>query len=427
MQALRSRIWRGLRGLLNNDILFDQPTDEEKQLRLRFLQQMLPIIIPLIFLMLSTRFLVNNNNPKTIVSIGGSTLVVVIIYVVSRTGRYYTSIITTFVLGAIIIVINAIMARAPRIEISFLFILPLVAAMLLTFTELLLIALGSILVFLVFGIVLILPHSPDVFTDLLQQSLLFNTFILFAGYQRHRLERDRRQLALTKERNDLLRFMLNSISHDLKTPLALIGTSSYFLERSLKEAGFLNRVTVIQQQVERLDQMIQNVITLSELEYDGSTSLSDCDLGESVHEATDNVRPLANDKGISIDLDIADEIPSLLANPEDLLRVITNLLENAIRYTATDGCVTVRVQATDKAVELIVEDTGIGIAPEDLPHIFEPFFRADKARDANTGGSGLGLALVKKTVEFYGGTIEASSVLDEGTIVKVNLPTTARR
>src|SRR5258708_33765896 len=114
-------------------------------------------------------------------------------------------------------------------------------------------------------------------------------------------------------------------------------------------------------------------------------------------------------------------LPPIFANYEELKRVFTNLIENALNYTRENGLVDIRTLAeADKAV-VIIADTGIGIQEKDLPHIFERFYRSDQARLFDNSGSGLGQAIVKKILEMHAGTIDVTSVLNKGTTFQLQL------
>ena len=132
------------------------------------------------------------------------------------------------------------------------------------------------------------------------------------------------------------------------------------------------------------------------------------------------MRPLANERHISIN---RTSVPSTVRGDHDrIAQVLTNLLSNAIRYNRDGGEVKLGVAAENGHAVITVTDTGIGIAAEELPHIFERFYRADKSRSRPDGGSGLGLSICKTIVDAHGGTITARSELDQGTTIEVRLP-----
>jgi signal transduction histidine kinase len=115
-------------------------------------------------------------------------------------------------------------------------------------------------------------------------------------------------------------------------------------------------------------------------------------------------------------------LPGLLLSQMDITRAIHGILENALIYNYDGGLVTVRTFADDTYVWLEIDDTGIGISEEELPHIFERFYRIDEARSTSTGGMGLGLALARRIIELHNGQIEVTSTLDEGSTFRVKFP-----
>ena len=133
-------------------------------------------------------------------------------------------------------------------------------------------------------------------------------------------------------------------------------------------------------------------------------------------------QPLAEKQGIAVAVDAAESLPRIDADPDRLTQVFGNLVTNALRHTPNGGTITFRAEAAGKAVSLMVSDTGEGIAPEDLPRVFDRFYRGDKARTTH-GESGLGLAIAKSIVEMHGGTIAAESQSGQGTTMRVTLPT----
>ncbi|MDB4879743.1 MAG: phoR, partial [Gemmatimonadetes bacterium] len=131
--------------------------------------------------------------------------------------------------------------------------------------------------------------------------------------------------------------------------------------------------------------------------------------------------PAAAAKGLAMRADVADDAAALHADPTAFRQILVNLLENAVRYTQ-DGGVTVSARAVPGATSIEVRDTGIGIAAEHLPRIFERFYRVDAGRSREQGGTGLGLAIVRHLADAHGGRVEASSILGGGTSIRVLLP-----
>jgi two-component system phosphate regulon sensor histidine kinase PhoR len=127
-------------------------------------------------------------------------------------------------------------------------------------------------------------------------------------------------------------------------------------------------------------------------------------------------------KNLRIELQVPDDFPTVHADERRLEEVVYNLLDNAVKYSHHNGRILIRAVATDQEVMLSVSDEGVGIAPADLPRIFERFYRADRARGRELGGTGLGLSIVKHIAQLHGGRVEAESVLGQGTTIRVILP-----
>jgi signal transduction histidine kinase len=127
-------------------------------------------------------------------------------------------------------------------------------------------------------------------------------------------------------------------------------------------------------------------------------------------------------KNLTVFKHVQDDVPDVPGDQVELERLLTNLVHNAIRYTPPGGSVTLKTFALKSQVVVEIADTGIGISKDDLPHIFEHFFRADTARSMEKAGTGLGLAIAKRIVEVHDGTLEVESTLGEGTTFRLALP-----
>jgi signal transduction histidine kinase len=147
------------------------------------------------------------------------------------------------------------------------------------------------------------------------------------------------------------------------------------------------------------------------------------DLAQTVEHSLQLLQPLADERGIKFHRDLAPA--EMQGDPERLAQVITNLLTNAIQYNQPNGEVRATLAAQNGSISLTVANTGPGIAAEDLPRVFERFYRADQARTDSTGHAGLGLAIARAIVEAHGGTIEASSAPGTLTTFVVRLPVVA--
>jgi signal transduction histidine kinase len=146
-----------------------------------------------------------------------------------------------------------------------------------------------------------------------------------------------------------------------------------------------------------------------------------------VSEVVEEMRTLALQKRHSLHADLAEDLRPIGYDRDEFKRMLKHLLHNAIAYTPEGGAITVTTRNSDGQVEIMVSDTGMGIAPADQPLVFERFYRADQARSASTGGVGVGLTIARKIAQAHGGTVDLSSEVDKGTMVRIRIPTMAQR
>ena len=173
----------------------------------------------------------------------------------------------------------------------------------------------------------------------------------------------------------------------------------------------------------RRSRIVDDLLTLAHRdEHRLELSLAPVDLASVASAVTTQLRPLADQGGVRLTVRAA-QVPSVLADQARLTQVVTNLVDNAVKYTGADGRVEVRVWRADGGAGLTVTDSGPGIASEDLPRVFDRFSRLDPARSRACGGSGLGLAICKALVEAHGGRIWANSTPGTGSSFVLTLPT----
>jgi PAS domain S-box-containing protein len=211
------------------------------------------------------------------------------------------------------------------------------------------------------------------------------------------------------------------VSHELRTPLAVLNTRVYLLENGLpeKKAEYL---IGLREQIQRLIQFVNTVLDLSRLELGkGRISFEAVNLNEVVDQVSDALAPRAEANGLRLSVQCEGDIPPVRGEFNQLAQVATNLIANAIKYTA-NGRIDVNIRLVDHQVCLRVKDTGMGIAPDDLPHLFERFYRGERAGQTQIAGSGLGLSIVKEIVDLHGGTIEVESEIGKGSTFTVYLP-----
>lgn len=222
----------------------------------------------------------------------------------------------------------------------------------------------------------------------------------------------------------LRRELTANVSHELRTPLTSIkGFAETLLDGAMKDEDTCRRfLTIIDSEADRLVKLVDDLLDLSHLESKRATlELKPVDLTGLISQTVDKLRPLAEGAGLVLHQVVPGHL-EIAADPDRLEQVLTNLIDNAIKYTPPGGQVEVRVQPTNGEVEVSVADTGRGIRAEDLPHVFERFYRADRSRTRGSGGTGLGLAIAKHIVEAHGGRISVHSRLDEGTTFTFTLP-----
>ncbi|MEO0080899.1 MAG: ATP-binding protein [candidate division WOR-3 bacterium] len=221
--------------------------------------------------------------------------------------------------------------------------------------------------------------------------------------------------AATRMKRDLAA----AASHELRTPLTAIQGYLETLEGSVSEEG-KRYLEIVRRHTERLVRLVADLAQLSELEEpEFKLELETVDLSELAREETEMFRPRYAAKGLKLIL-LAAEPVLVEADRFRLQQVISNLLDNALRYTE-EGHVELRVEREKDYAVLRVEDTGVGIASEHLPRIFERFYVVDRARSRKTGGTGLGLAIVRHIVELHQGRIEVESTPGKGTAFTIRL------
>jgi heavy metal sensor kinase len=214
---------------------------------------------------------------------------------------------------------------------------------------------------------------------------------------------------------------IQDASHELKTPLTILqGELEVTLKRIRTAADYEEVLKSSLEETRRLSKIVENLLLLARVE-DQATGLdiSECNLQRVLQAAVEDLTILAREKSLSLTLR-ADEMPAIPGDEQKLKQVFLNLLDNAIKYTPPHGAVSVSASAADDAVHITIQDTGIGIPPADLPHVFDRFYRVDKARSSS--GFGLGLSIAKSIVEAHRGTICVASSLNRGTTATVSLP-----
>ena len=236
------------------------------------------------------------------------------------------------------------------------------------------------------------------------------------------LQREHAELErLERVRKD---FVIN-VSHELRTPLASIqGYTETLLDGALADPEHnIHFLGIIRQNAERLARLTEDLLTLSRIEQKRQPlNFEPHSLGHLLQDALDLVRPMAKKNSISLRLGPSSATGDVWCDREAVHQILTNLLENAIKYTPADGSILVGAHPKGRFVEIFVRDTGIGIPAEDVPRLFERFYRVDKARSRELGGTGLGLSIVKHLVAAHNGTVRVESTLGRGSTFFFTLP-----
>lgn len=218
------------------------------------------------------------------------------------------------------------------------------------------------------------------------------------------------------------RQMTADIAHDLRSPLSVISGYAEALSDG-KLPGTPDVYDILNQETKHLNRLVEDLRLLS-LADAGELSLTHQQIAPQLilERVAARYAVSAEHKGISLKVEPAGELPLVHVDVERIIQVFDNLVVNAFRYTPSGGEVVLSAGSMPQAVQLQIQDNGSGIAADDLPHIFDRFYRGDRSRQEN-GESGLGLAIAKSIVEAHGGTIEVASKPGEGTTFTINLPT----
>ena len=212
-------------------------------------------------------------------------------------------------------------------------------------------------------------------------------------------------------------------SHELRTPLTIMrGELEALLNEGSLSADQTSQIESVQEEAERLTQIVEGLLVMSRLEAGESQMSKDpVNFGELVSNITEQMTLLAEDKSVTLVCEAGRDV-MVEANEIRLRQVVVNLLDNAIKYTPGGGKITVRVAADPSWALLEVSDSGIGITREALPHVFERFYRSEQIQARKAGGTGLGLSMVQSIVEAHAGKVEAESREGEGATFRVRLP-----
>ncbi len=231
-------------------------------------------------------------------------------------------------------------------------------------------------------------------------------------------------LRMLEADRDRLREFVADVSHELRTPIAALrmyielqsddrvdeATRAEFLERSTEQIG-------------RLEWLSTNLLDLSRIDAGiFPLDIREGDVRDPIQAVVQALSEVAVERDIALESFVPADPVELRFDRERVVQLLTNLIGNALKFTQRGGTVSVRLSDTDAEVVIEVRDTGAGIPADELPRVFERFYRGTNTGDARASGSGLGLAIVRSIVEMHGGAIDVRSVVDEGTVFRITLP-----
>jgi heavy metal sensor kinase len=214
-------------------------------------------------------------------------------------------------------------------------------------------------------------------------------------------------------------------SHELRTPVSVVLTQTQSaLARERPAAEYRESLAACQRAAQRMRRLTESLLTLARLDSgEAATTREPCNLDRLANDVTELLRPIAEEQKVSLEV---ESTPTRCeGNVEQLGQIVTNLVSNAIRYNRPGGSVRVKVAVEPDAAVLTVSDTGQGIAAEDLPHVFERFYRADNSRNRRAGGgAGLGLAICKAIADAHHAALEVASTQGGGSTFSLRIPVT---
>lgn len=250
--------------------------------------------------------------------------------------------------------------------------------------------------------------------------------IVFANItDKKMLEQRKTELEIEKSKNNLLSSVLSNLSHDFRTPISIINTSLYLIERLDDPNKRSEKIRQIKVQAELFERFIKDVIAILNLEYTVSTNKTNMNVNDILRDVANAFMHRMQKSGLSLNMNMDFNIPEIDANPNQMAQVFSGLVENAINFTDEGGRINISTFMKNGDIHAVIEDNGIGIEPEELSKIYDKFYRVDKARSHKNGGLGLGLAIVKKVVELHRFKINITSDKKTGTKVDLIIPASA--
>ncbi len=274
----------------------------------------------------------------------------------------------------------------------------------------------------------LLKAIADMAATAIRRAVLYKQTQRYAAGLEARVAERTQELAraneLLLELDQLKTKFVSDVSHELRTPITNLQLYLDLLKQGKPEKRE-QYIAVLGQQTNRLTRLVEDILDLSRLELGGRrAAFAPVDLNQLVGQIVTTYQPSAENANLNLTFEPGPDLPPVIGEMNQLAQVVTNLVGNALNYTL-HGSILVRTHLEDDWVCLGVSDTGIGIDPEDMPHLFERFYRGKYVSQRNIPGTGLGLAIIKEIVDLHGGHIKIDSRPGEGTTFSVRLPFTA--
>jgi signal transduction histidine kinase len=222
----------------------------------------------------------------------------------------------------------------------------------------------------------------------------------------------------------LRRDFVANVSHELRTPLTSVRTYAETIADTpdLPDETREEFLRVILNESDRMTKIVSDLLDLSRLDSGKGLDFDVFSIEKSVRDVYDAIRPIVEKRGQSIDIELHWGMPDIRGDKARIEQVLMNIMTNAMKYTPEGGAILISCGVAGKNVWVKIADTGVGIPEDDLPHVFDRFYRVDKARSRESGGTGLGLSIAKEIIERHGGIITVTSEIGRGSAFTVSLP-----
>lgn len=234
-------------------------------------------------------------------------------------------------------------------------------------------------------------------------------------------ERKRLAMRTEEERSNALQSFLSDAAHDLKTPMAAMMMRLHIMNRKIGEAA-IPHTSVLEKHIHRLNHLVNAMLVMARLDMIQHLEKQPVQINQLVSTTISSNSSAIDAKEHHLTHQLPETLPALMVNDEYLLIALKNIFNNAIIFTPNGGTIDVKTSLEDLYVCITISDTGIGISSEDIPHVFNRFYRTDTARQMTDSINGLGLAIARRIVELHQGKIKIESEVDRGSTVKILLP-----